>query len=69
MYSVLCVLCRKGAEIINCRCLLWNVRAWEESALSWAPGNEALCLRVGGMRERCDEGLKANRRRSGTSFE
>lgn len=47
MYCVLYVLCRKGAEIINCRCLLWNVRAWEESALSRAPGNEASCLRAG----------------------
>lgn len=62
VYCVLCVLYRKGAEIINYRCLLWYVRAWEKSTLSCAPGNEAFCLSVGEIRERCDEGLKANRR-------
>lgn len=34
----------------------------------WSPEDEALCLRAGEIKERCGEGLKANRGRSGTGL-
>lgn len=68
MCFVLCVLCRKGTETINCRCLHWNVKVWKESTTIWSPEDEAFCLRVGKMKERCGEGLKANRGKSGTGL-